>query len=167
MSEFIRIFQGIPVWAYLLLAVLIWSGMRATVSRVASLVLIVAPLIFVLWGMRFLVVAAGASGLPIVAWAIAGALGIATAYGLRKVDPLLERRAGSIFISGSWLPLARNILIFSAKFATTFMTIVNPTPAAFIADAAVSGLAAGYSAAWLALILRSYLGLKTARDSRP
>ncbi len=116
---------SIPVWPFVILAVLVALGYRqsrdrvvqpGTLARVA-----LAMLALSLYGV---VAAFGPGVVPVLAWA----LGFAAAVflGGPVLAPRgLAREGSAVRVPGSWLPLFLMVGIFSAKFALGFATGVG------------------------------------------
>ena len=158
--------SGIPLWVYALLALLVWLGLQARRTREVGLArLLATPAAFILWGLASLL--QHPPGWLLVDWgaaAIAGALlALAT---LRSEGVAIDPVGNRVTLPGSWLPLARNLAIFAAKFALGFAAARNPAARDQLAlwDIAISGASAGYFIGWVAWLATLY---RRARQELP
>ncbi len=146
-----QLLRGTPWWAYVLLVVLIGLGVQAARPREVGLRrLLLVPLMFVTWGLAALAARLGAGLVPLAAWAAAAGLGAALGAAVVRFDgAAIDHVRGTVALPGSWVPLIRNVGLFGAKYALTAAAAINPTLPLAPWDAAVSGLSAGFFAAWL------------------
>jgi hypothetical protein len=155
-----RIIGGAPWWAFPLLALLVVLGLQATRSRtVRWQLLVIAPAVFIAWGIARLVARSAANPLYLADWSAAAACGIALAMATRHSNGIrVDRNRGVVHIAGSWLPLVRYMLIFLAKYALAAATALVPSHGFefTLADIAVSGVMAGYFSTQLIQLLRTY-----------
>jgi hypothetical protein len=155
-----RIIGGAPWWAFPLLALLVVLGLQATRSRtVRWQLLVIAPAVFIAWGIARILTRSAADPLYLVDWSAAAACGIALAMATRNGNGIrVDRSRGLVHLPGSWLPLVRYLLIFLTKYALTAATAIVPSHAfAFaLADVGVSGVMAGYFSTRLIQLLRTY-----------
>jgi hypothetical protein len=116
--------------------------------------------VFIVWGVLTLL--QRAMGAPILAldWVVAAAIGGAIGWTTTRLDGArFDRAAGRVKLPGSALPLARNLIVFLAKYGLAVAAAVVPAEAARLAwwDVTVSGLAAGYFLGWLGRVFAAYL----------
>ena len=171
------ILSGTPWWVYAVLSVLIYSGIQATKPRSWPLARIaVVPVVFTAWGIASLVLAPALGSSLIATWVATAAVGAGLAAITWRTDlVVVDRAAGRIRLSASWVPLARNLAIFAAKYAIGIAGALNPEARSHLAfwDIAVSGLSAGYFLGWLLRLgmlyyaRRSSTPLSASRDSFP
>jgi hypothetical protein len=126
-----------PLWVWPLFLLLLVVGLRATRTRRAPLVLILAlPLLGVL-SLRTL------SGLPAPVWGWcvwAGALILGGLVGARLQSRWLIAREGRwVSLRGEWLTLSAMMLLFWSNFATGVLQAVAPS--VLVAPGFVAGLA--------------------------
>lgn len=154
------ILQGTPWWVYGVFALLVVLGAQALKPRVVTLrKLLITPAIFIAWGIASLTAKASLSPLLVADWLAAGLAGGALALATSRVLALqVDRASGLLQLPGSVLPLARNLLIFAAKYALAVAVAVDPGEASRLAfwDVAVSGLSAGYFIGWVLRLVRVY-----------
>jgi hypothetical protein len=159
MNGVLAMLSGIPWWVFPLLGLLIAIGVRALKTRYAPLpVALIAPVAFTVWGVLTLLRAKPdvAPILSFVIAAIAGvAIAIATTRNRNVVVDAIERR---VCLPGSYVPLIRNLAIFSAKFVLTFAVTVHPDLRDTLApwDLGVSGISAGYFVGWSTWLLAGF-----------
>lgn len=142
---------SLPVWPFVILAVLVALGVRQSRDRVVQpgtlAKVALAMLALSLYGV---VAAFGASLVPVLAWA-AGFAAAVFPGGLVFAPRGLAHAGSAVRVPGSWLPLWLMVGIFAAKFALGFATGVDAHvvhEAWFIAAvSAVLGLFSGAFAA--------------------
>jgi hypothetical protein len=166
MNPILTIVTNTPLWVFALFALLVVFGLQALRPRTLPIWRLLAiPLVFIAWGVISLI-RPGVSPFLVLDWLAAAAVGGAIAWALAREGDIRIDRAGTIAVAGSALPLTRNMLIFSAKYAMNVAMAINPTRQADLApwDAAVSGASAGYFLAWLAIFALAY---RRALQSEP
>ena len=159
-----------PWWVFAVFAVLLVLGIQALRPRVIpAWRLLATPAIFIGWGLVSLALRLTASS-PALApdWLLAAALGAGLAWITTRPDAVRIVAEG-IAVPGSPLPLARNLLIFSAKYALTVAAVLAPARQGEIAlwDIAVSGISAGYFLGWLVSLALVYLRSRQADPALP
>ena len=154
------ILQGTPGWVFALFALLLVLGLRATRPRlVGAQQLLLTPAAFVAWGVASLLARPDAFPLFAADWLIAAAAGGALAAMTARFDALRVDRAGRrVQLAGSRWPLARNMLIFAAKYGLGVAMALHPDMRGHLAlwDIAVSGASAGYFIGWLGKFAARY-----------
>ncbi len=121
--------------------------------------LLVTPAVFIGWGVIALALRSTTSPILIADWAAAAAIGAAIAWTTVRLDGVeIDRARGVLQLPGSWLPLVRNMTIFSAKFALALAIARAPAwQETLVAwDIAISGASAGYFVGWLARLALAY-----------
>jgi hypothetical protein len=159
MTVLLTIITGTPWWVFLLLALLIGLGVQALRPRRIGLRRVfITPAIFIGWGLVALVLAARATPLVLPAWAAAAAVGSALAVATTRFPALrIDRERGEVELPGSVAPLARNLIIFLAKYVLAVAIATHPVAAQLhLWDMAVSGASAGYFAGWTFRFLARY-----------
>jgi hypothetical protein len=160
MDWLLQILSMTPWWVFLLFAVLLVSGVQALKPRRVDLRRIfITPAVFVAWALVSLGQAASASPFVLPAWLIAALAGVLMALITAQFQGLAADRAlRSVNLPRSVLPLARNMIIFFAKYALAVAIATHPQARAELAvwDMAVSGLAAGYFVGWTIRFVLSY-----------
>lgn len=145
------ILRGTPSWVFALFAVLVYLGLRATRPRVSGWPRAVLNAgIFMIWGVTALLITTGP--LRALVWTLTASAGGALALLAVRFDEMeVDRRQGIVRLPASWLPLARNMLVFGAKYAIAILTALAAQAQGQLAlwDLGVSGASAGYFAAWL------------------
>jgi hypothetical protein len=151
----LAILSGTPVWAYLLLAWLVWTGLsRLREGNVSIYRVVIVPMIFAGWGIAGLAQRAADGSGPWLLAALTG-LAIGGAGGSRlQIDARLRR----VLRPASAMPLLRNVSIFLAHYALHVAAAIEPARRTSLmwADAAVSGLCAGYFIGWLIRFARAW-----------
>jgi len=160
------IVNGTPWWVYVLLSVLIYSGVQATKPRSWPLARIaIVPVVFTLWGVASLVLMPALGSSLIAIWVATASVGAGVAAITWQSGQIaIDRAAGQVRLPASWVPLMRNLAIFAAKYAIGVASALSPEARSHLAfwDIAVSGLSAGYFLGWLVRLGMTYY----ARPSR-
>ncbi len=160
MTALLNILQNTPWWVFVLFVALLVLGAQALRPRTISLWrLLVIPALFIAWGVVSLVQQVTQSSSYLVAdWLVGAALGATLLWFTGRSIPIQIERAGVVGVAGSALPLARNMLIFFAKYGLGVAAALNPAERQHLAiwDIAVSGISAGYFLAWLAIFAIAY-----------
>ena len=160
MSGILVVLQHVPLWVFAVFALLIWFGVQGLSARTVALRrLLVTPAVFIGWGVIALALRSTTSPILIADWAAAAAIGAAIAWTTVRLDGVeIDRARGVLQLPGSWLPLVRNMTIFSAKFALALAIARVPAWRETLAawDIAVSGASAGYFVGWLARLTLAY-----------
>lgn len=165
MEGILLLLQHTPVWVFALLAALIALGVQGLRPRSLPLWrVMIVPTVFILWGVLGIVTRSAAFPIGVIDWLIAAAAGFAIAWRTTRLKGVqFDQRRRQVLLPASGVPLARNLLVFFAKYSLTAAVAVNPALQAALLpwDIGVSGLSAGYFIGWL---LR--LGIKY-REERP
>lgn len=158
-----------PVWVFGVFALLLLLGLQALrPRRVALARLLVTPAVFVCWGLVSLTLASRSSAAAPLAWVVTAAAGFALAYATVRLRGLGAEPGGRVHLPGSGLPLARNMLIFAAKYVLAAAMAVHPEARAQLVpwDLAVSGASAGYFIGWTVRLLLAYRRAAEALPAR-
>jgi hypothetical protein len=148
-----------PWWVFGLFATLTWLGVQALQARTLPIWrLLATPLLFITWGIVSLAAQSLSSPILLVDWlSVAMAAGTASATS-RHAEIRIDRARQRVSLSGSAVPLIRNLLIFSIEYGLAIAIAIVP---AFrfelsLADIAVSGAIAGYFLGWLMRFVMIY-----------
>jgi hypothetical protein len=163
------ILRGTPWWVFALFALLVYLGFRATKPRVSGWRrAVLNAVVFMIWGVATLLITP--NPVHALVWALTASTGGALALLTVRFDGMeVDRRRGLVRLPASWLPLARNMLVFGAKYAIAVMTALAALAPAQLAlwDLGVSGASAGYFAAWLWRFWLAYRGAPSAAIEAP
>lgn len=161
------ILSGTPVWAYVLLAWLVWAGLLRLRERSLPIArVVIAPMVFIVWGLAGLA-QRGADG--VAPWLLAALAGMAIAHAGRARLQIDVRRR-HVTQAASLAPLLRNVSIFLAHYVLHVAAVFEPARASSLMgiDAAVSGLCAGYFIGSLIRLGRAWQQAgRTKRDRAP
>lgn len=166
MTGLITILQHTPAWVYVLFVVLLALGLVSLKTRTVKIWRpLVAPAVFIAWGVYGLLLRLDASALLPLYWAAAAAIAMLLAwYGtnLDRMEP--DPAHGRVRIEGSAFPLARNMVLFFAKYAigVAIAQAALDTQTLYALDVAVSGVSLGYFAGWLLRFAQRYRRAKLA-----
>lgn len=154
------IIRGTPVWVYPVFALLFYLGLQATRPRTIGLIrAFITPAIFITWGLISLLARPTFSPVLMFDWlATAGAFGTLSFLATRLADLRFDHVRGLVSLPASWLPLARNLAIFAAKYGLAIAAATHPAARDQLVlwDIAVSGASAGYFLGWLGRFTSAY-----------
>lgn len=160
------ILRGTPWWVFLLAALLVWLGLRSLRPRVTTVVrVLITPAVFITWGLASLTAGGRSSPTLVLVWLLTAVAGVAVAMlTVRLQDLLVDRVHRLVLVPASLLPLVRNVVVFSAKYALAVAAIIHPAGRGQIMvwDVAVSGLSAGYFFGWAVRFALAYRNAPTA-----
>jgi hypothetical protein len=147
-----------PIWAWILLAYLVWQGIQAMQPRTTTIWrALIVPAVFIIWGLSRLGFGPQGSIAPLVAW-IAAAL-VLLPVGVLTPRPFeVDHATGQIVRPGSIYPLIRNLIVFGLQYTVAVMAAIHaddPTVATIVGRA-VSGATAGYFIGSTIALLRQY-----------
>jgi hypothetical protein len=126
----IDILAHTPAWVWLILALLIYRGLKRTRTReVSPNSLILLPSILTLLALRRLLMA----GLDAEVLASTTAGIIAAFVALLTLKPARQTRRvanGKLLLQGEWLSLGLLMVIFAVNYVDGVLTVINPAAAA-------------------------------------
>jgi hypothetical protein len=158
-----QILTHTPIWAFVLLAYLVWVGIKAMRPRTVTIWRsLIVPAVFIVWGLSRLLSSRDLAA-PLVAWL--GAAAVLLVVGLLTAKPLeLDHATGEIKRPGSVVPLIRNITVFALQYAVAVIAAVDPhdATAAAIVGRIISGGTTGYFLGRTVALLRQYFKQRTA-----
>jgi hypothetical protein len=147
-----------PPWVWILLAYLVWQGIKAMQPRTTAIGrALIVPAIFIVWGLSRLGFGQQGNVWPLVAW-IAAAL-VLMPVGVLTPRPFeVEQATGRIIRPASIYPLIRNLTVFGLQYAVAVLAAIHVDDhgVASIAGRAVSGAMSGYFIGSTIALLREY-----------
>ncbi len=161
-----RVLQGTPPWVWVVLALLVFLGVRRLKARRVHLaVAAIAPVAFTVWSLTG-VMAASRIGTPLAVigvWTAAFAAGALTAFVHRTPRPM--HLGGGVFLfPASVVPLLLYLSVFAVRYGLGVAAALRPE-AAFplgLAAVAVSSATAGRFTADILPRIREALAARTA-----
>jgi hypothetical protein len=126
---------------------------------------LIVPSVFIAWGMISLVARPAHTTVLLLVWLGSAAVGAAIGW---CTTPTAQFRFNparrSVSLAASRLPLARNLIIFTAKYSIGVATAIAPAwdMSLTMISIGISGLAAGYFGGWAA---RYIVAFNAARSS--
>jgi hypothetical protein len=154
------ILRGTPWWVFLLAVLLVWLGLRSLRPRVTTVVrVLVTPVVFITWGLASFNAGGGSSSAFALVWLLTAVAGLALAVLTVRMQALrVDRAHRLVLVPASLLPLVRNVVVFSTKYALAVAVIINPKARDQLAvwDIAVSGASAGYFIGWVVRFALAY-----------
>ncbi|MGY4155485.1 hypothetical protein ACVINW_001327 [Bradyrhizobium sp. USDA 4461] len=168
MLNLATILQHTPTWVYALFAVLLILGALSLRPRTVEVWrLLIVPVVFIAWGMYGLLLRLDAStSLPFY-WGTSALVAALLAWfgtnlGSMQPDPA----RGRVYLEGSVVPLARNMILFFAKYSIGIALAYGlyDRQVLYPLDAVISGISAGYFVGWLLRFTQRYR--QAAGDAR-
>ncbi len=156
----LAILEHTPWWVFVVLAVLLITGIQALRPRVVAVWrLFLVPAVFIAWGVFSVVQRSAAVPVLALDWSAAVALGALIGWATTRLDGFVfDVGAQSVHVPGTPMPLTRNIVIFLARYGIAVAAALAATAALrahiVVWDVAVSGLATGYFLGWLGRFVR-------------
>lgn len=131
MNELKVALANTPIWVYLLLAYLIWNGIKATKTRTLSLKsLFIRPIIFTCLSIQTLLTSFDISLFLFSAWLCSILFGVMFGgIDTRRHHPQIEvnKEKQLIQVPGSWMTLILVFIFFATKFYFSYEISVDPT----------------------------------------
>ncbi len=156
-----------PLWAWALLAYLVWLGIKAMQPRTTTIWrALIVPAIFIVWGLSRIGFGQQAFGAPLVAW-IAAAL-VLLPLGVLTPRPFeVDHTTGQIIRPGSVFPLIRNLIVFGLQYTVAVLAAIHADDHAIgaIVGRAVSGATSGYFVGSSVALLREYWRKRHERNA--
>jgi len=146
-----------PLWAFALLAYLVWQGIQAMQPRTTTIWrALIVPAVFIIWGISRIGLRQD-SIWPLLAW-IAAALALLPLGVLTPRPFELDHSTGQITRPGSVFPLIRNLAVFGLQYTVAVISAVDVSDRllASIVGRAISGATAGYFIGSTIALLRTY-----------
>jgi hypothetical protein len=154
----IGIITHTPLWAWILLAYLVWQGIKAMGPRTTTIWrALIVPAVFIVWGLSRIGLGPQGNVWPLVAWIVA-ALALMPVGVLTPRPFEVDHATGLIIRPGGVYPLIRNVLVFAVQYTVAVIAAVHADDhgAASIIARAVSGAMAGYFIGSTIALLRAY-----------
>jgi len=153
MQTILAILRNTPWWVFALLATLTVLGLQALRARTLPIWrVLITPLVFCGWGIESLIVQSLNTPILLADWLLTCAIAGTIAYAFTRLDTIrINHAEQAVSLAGSKFPLARNLLIFVAKYGLGVASALAPAlrPEFAILEVAVSGASAGYFLAWM------------------
>jgi hypothetical protein len=162
MPPLLQIIAGTPIWVWVLLAFLLFLGVRGLQPSTAPLWRVaILPTVFFVWGLHSLVTLYGLTLQRALPWAAALVVGALVGMTLAARQPIrADKRRHLAHTAGGRLPLVLILLIFSIKYVFGFLHATRPgafVEARFwLPELAVSGLLTGMFIGRFAGLWRQY-----------
>src|SRR5262245_58234778 len=147
-----------PLWAWILLAYLVWQGIKATGPRKSTIWrALIVPAVFIVWGLSRIGFGQQGNVGPLIAWIVA-ALALMPVGVLTPRPFEVDHATGLIIRPGSAYPLIRNLVVFALQYGVAVLTAIHVDDhgTAVIVGRAVSGATAGYFIGSTIALLREY-----------
>ena len=147
-----------PPWVWVLLAYLVWQGIKAMQPRTVPIWrALIVPVVFIVWGNSRIGFGPQDSAWPLLAW-IAAALALLP-LGVLTPRPFdVDHRTGEIIRPGSAFALIRNLVVFTLQYTVSVISAIDADDraVAFIVGRAISGATAGYFFGSMIALLLAY-----------
>ena len=111
-----KIISSTPIYAWILLALLLWKGLRARkLHRISWKDTLIFPVVMVVWSFYSTYKNYDASS--IIFWTVSFAVGFGLGpFTLRNLRSDFDKKSKQIELSGSWVLLILSISIFSLRY---------------------------------------------------
>ncbi|KAA9000606.1 hypothetical protein FJU30_10290 [Affinibrenneria salicis] len=140
-----------PSWVWVVLLLLIYSGLKARrPRRQTQLRLLLLPAIFLVWGLVSIFLALPAWGAGLVGFAAAFVLCGALSWRLNKDVGYYDASGGQYVRAGTGWPLVVMLLTFAGRYYCAIQLAWEPTLATSAVFCALSGIVGGFSAGFFA-----------------
>ncbi|MDA9413237.1 MULTISPECIES: DUF6622 family protein [unclassified Bradyrhizobium] len=147
-----------PLWVWILLAYLVWQGIKSMQPRKAPIWrALIVPVVFIVWGVSRIGFGHQDSQWPLVAWVFAAIvllpLGVLTP---RPFD--VDHKTGEIIRPGSAFALIRNLVVFTLQYTVSVISAIDAgdRALAIVVGRAISGATAGYFFGSMIALLLAY-----------
>ncbi|MBC9881442.1 hypothetical protein G8O24_29390 [Bradyrhizobium sp. INPA01-394B] len=158
MIFFYQILIHTPPWVWILLAYLVFQGIKAMQPRKTPIWrALIVPVVFIAWGISRIGFGHQDSQWPLVAWVVAALvllpLGVLTP---RPFD--VDHKTGEIIRPGSAFALIRNLVVFALQYTVSVVSVIDAGDRvlAIIVGRAISGATAGYFFGSMIALLLAY-----------
>jgi len=157
-----KIISSTPLYAWLLLALLLWKGLRARkLHRISWKDTLIFPAIMVVWS--FYSTYNNYDVSAIIFWIVSFALGIGLGpLTLRNLRSVFDKKSKQIELSGSWIPLIILVSIFSLRYFLGVTYGMHPELRGTLSLLIVENLAAAISGIFLGRVLELWRRYKNA-----
>lgn len=116
-----------PVYAWVILVVLIKRGLSASKDNVLSFTrMLIFPAVFLVWGLEGLVTHFAFPGGSLLTYGVMAFVGTFGGYGLYGRFRHCYQKDGVIYRSGTYMPLVVMMLNFTVKYALNIAMSINP-----------------------------------------
>lgn len=116
-----------PVYAWVILAVLIMRGLSASKDNVLSLSrMLIFPAVFLIWGLEGVITRFAFPEGSILTYGVLAAVGTLVGYALYDRFRHCYQKDGVIYRSGTYMPLVVMMLNFIVKYAMNIAMSINP-----------------------------------------
>ena len=162
MTPVLQIVANTPIWVWVLLAYLLFIGIRALRPATAPLWRVaVLPTVFFVWGLFSLYQLHGLALVRVMPWAAALVGGVAVGMLIAGLQPIRADRVRYLVrTAGGPLTLVLILLIFTTKYEFGFLHATQPALFAearfWLAEIVISGVLAGMFIGRFAGLLRQY-----------
>jgi hypothetical protein len=162
MAPIQQIITNTPIWVWVLLAYLLFIGIRALRPGTAPLWRIaIMPMIFFVWGLASLYSMHGLGLSRVLPWAVALVAGIAIGMLIASLQPIrADKTRHLVRTAGGPLTLILIVLIFTTKYEFGFLQATQPAlfaePRFWLSEIAISGVLAGMFVGRFAGLVQHY-----------
>ena len=162
MTPVLQIVANTPIWVWVLLAYLLFIGIRALRPSTAPLWRIaILPMVFFVWGLASLYQMHGLAIQRVLPWLVALALGVGVGILIASLQPIrVDKVRHLVRTARGPLTLVLILLIFTTKYEFGFLHATQPGLFAqarfWVSEIAISGVLAGMFIGRFAGLMRQY-----------
>lgn len=147
-----------PFWVWVLLAYLVWQGIKSMQMRRTPIWrALIVPAVFIIWGVSRIGFGQHDNQWPLVAWIVAALVFLP--LGMLTPRPFeVDHRTGEIIRPGSPFGLVRNLVVFFLQYTAGVIAAIDMSDRtlAILVGRAVSGATAGYFIGSMLALLVAY-----------
>lgn len=116
-----------PTYVWAILAVLVWRGLAALRDREMRVrSLFIVPIVMLALSLQDVIVRFGPHAGALAAWALAAAVAALMVWKFGRSRTAPGATPGSVFVHGSWAPLALMMAVFFTKYAVSVLLAILP-----------------------------------------
>ncbi len=163
MTFLFEVVRHTPPWVFLLLAYIVWMGVRGLGERTLPLVRVaIVPVVFILMGVSGALARRQPWAVAVPAWTIGALVGAVPGALTSPRHIVYDRLARRVRFRGSPFPLIRNLVVFSSQYVLAVVAARGGAAGVAVWAIAVSGVSAGYFIGWSGAFLMRLRGAPAA-----
>ncbi|AIQ49268.1 hypothetical protein R70723_27720 [Paenibacillus sp. FSL R7-0273] len=158
-----QVISSTPAWVWALLAALIIMGLRNSQEKPVNFIrMLIAPLIFMIWGLWTLTTKFDQVGYTLMSYILFIIPGFVIGYLLNKAFQSFAAQAGIIYKKQSYLPLIVVLINFAVKYALNVMLVFYHSTLFHLIYSAANGLTVGLFFGGILYTLKMQTELRSA-----
>ncbi len=165
-----QILTRTPIFVWAILALLVYRGVASSRDRDVNVgALAIIPVLMLCLSAQAMLTSFGFQPVVLAAWLTASCAGLWTGWRLVDISPIRSNPATrTVRVTGSWMPMAMLMTIFSVKYVSIVSMKINPPIQADPMFASlVSGLLGASSAVLTGSALNYFASYRQAAKATP